>query len=469
MSAFLTRTRSNKSLLQSAAALAAALSCAAVDAAEVARVEGFGPVSRGMAGGGVAYPLGAASMMLNPAELLSMESEQELMFQFTAINAKIEVENRDTGEYMRNNAVANNRGPYFLPELAWAARRGDWAFGVGVFGAGGFGVEYGTQSFLSRTTTNSVETGLEASTRAQLLRIPLALAWRPASRLRIGASLDVMKSSVNLSSLLDVQQVGMLIQSGRATGTLVPALGSIPNLSGAHFGFVRDNPMDSQLAAWGYAGRIGISFDLTSQTTLAVAYDFESRLGDLKGDGRLTAVDASNNQFVIPGKGRLPEFQFPQVVVLGASRRVTPNFAYTADVRRTFWRQVLEDTVVGFRSADGGTLNVSLPTGFNNLTVLTAGLEWRTQPKIVLRAGASHALQHAVPNENLSGAFPTISRNHVTGGVSYRPTIAHQLDFSFSCGFTDTIRNPGGNVNSLPVLTADNHQFNPAFSYSYRF
>ena len=58
-------------------------------AVELARVEGFGPVSRGFAGSGVAFPTGAGAMMLNPAELLNLDREQELLFQLTEIHADI--------------------------------------------------------------------------------------------------------------------------------------------------------------------------------------------------------------------------------------------------------------------------------------------------------------------------------------------------------------------------------------------
>lgn len=220
-----------------------------VGAIELARVEGFGPVSRAMAGAGVAHPVGAAAMLLNPAGLLKLESSKEFVFQFTHVNATIDVIDSASGEKVSNASLGNNRGPYFLPEVAFAMRRGQWAFGTGVFAAGGFGIEYGTESFLSSTTTGAVATGLPISSRIGQMRIPFALAWQASPRWSVGASLDVTSASVNLASLLDAQQVGMLIQSGRARGSLVPVLGSIPNLAGAHFNFVRDNFVNSELAA----------------------------------------------------------------------------------------------------------------------------------------------------------------------------------------------------------------------------
>lgn len=450
-------------------ALGLALASASAAAIELARVEGFGPVSRALAGGGVAHATGAGAVMLNPAELLRLETEHETLFQLTEVHAQIEVENSATGESLRNASLGNNRGPYYLPEIAYAWRQGDWAFGTGVFAAGGFGIEYGTQSFLSRTTTNNVATGLPISTRVAQLRIPFALAFKPDTRWRLGASLDVVNASINLASLLDAQQVGLLIQSGRASGTLVPVLAGIPDLSGAHFEFVRNNALASELAAWGVAGRIGASFQLSPQTSLAAAYEFKSALGNLKGQGQLTAIDKNNNHITLKGDGSLPEFQFPQAFVLGVSHRVTPLLAVTADLRRTLWGQTLGNTVVDFRSEDGGTLKVSLPTGFNNLTTLALGVEWQLQPAWTLRAGASHAFQPTVPGDHLSGSFPTLTRNHLSTAVSYRYRSAHQFDLALSYGFTEPVRNPGGNVSSIPAIEGRNRQINPVIGYSYHF
>ena len=46
------------------------------------------------------------------------------------------------------------------------------------------------------------------------------------------------------------------VADGRS-GTLVPVLAGIPDLSGAHFQFLRNNALASELAGWGLGGRIG--------------------------------------------------------------------------------------------------------------------------------------------------------------------------------------------------------------------
>ncbi|WP_293390159.1 outer membrane protein transport protein [Nevskia sp.] len=453
-------------LLVASALLASATTAQAV---ELARVEGFGPVSRGLAGGGLAHPVGAAAMMLNPAELLSISGEREVMFQFSELQARIEVINSATGERVRNLGYGANRGPYDLPELAFAVRRGNFAFGTGLFAAGGFGIEYGRNSFLSTTTTNNVATGLPISSRIGQLRVPFAVAWRPHPQWRLGASLDYVNASVNLGSLLDAQQVGGLIASGRATGSLVPVLAGIPNLSGAHFGFIRNNYLTSALTSQGIGGRVGVTWQPTPATAVALGYEFKTLLANYSGRGTLTAIDADNNQIVLPGTGKLPRLQFPDAWLIGISQRLSSHFAVVADLRHMFWSKSFGNTVVSFRSDDGGDLRVSLPTGFRDITTLSLGAEWQFLPAWTLRAGGSHAFQQLQDSGALSATFSTTTRNHLTSTLVWRLATSHELGLGMSYGFTPAVNNPGGNVNSVPPIEVRNRQFNPVLSYGYRF
>ncbi|MDH4457271.1 MAG: outer membrane protein transport protein [Nevskia sp.] len=440
-----------------------------VSAAELARVEGFGPVSRGLGGGGLAHRTGAAASLLNPAELLSLEGEREFVFQFTEIQPRVDVINSSTGEAVRNLGLGANRGPYDLPELAFAVRRGNWAFGTGLFAAGGFGIEFGRDSFLSRTTTNSVVTGLPISSRIGAMRVPFAIAWRPHRQWRIGASLDYVNASANLADLLDAQQVGSLIAAGRATGSLVPVLAGIPNLSGAHFAFVRNNYLTSALTTQGIGGRISVSWQPLPTTTLALGYEFKTRLANFKGRGELTAIDADNNQTVLPGRGQLPRLQFPDAWLIGVSHQLLPTLAVVADLRHMFWSTTLGDTVVSFDADGGGDLRVSLPTGFQDITTLSLGSEWRFLPAWTLRLGGSMALQQLQASSTLSAAFSTTTRNHVTSMLNWRLAGGHDIGLGVSYGFAPSVRNPGGTITSVPAIEVRNRQINPVLNYGYRF
>lgn len=452
--------------------ISSSLSCTSL-AVELGRIEGFGPVSRGFAGGGVAHATGAAAIILNPAELLSNKPGHELMMQVSEIRAAIDVRNEQSHEIVRTANLGNNRGPYDLPEIAYSYRADKWAFGVGLFAAAGFGIEYGRDSFLSTTSTGNVATGLETSSRLTALRIPIALAWQPTPTLRLGAALDIVNLGVNIATLYDAKQVRMLVQQNRASGGLVTVVGALPTLAGVHLNFINDHPISGGLSGWGIAGRLGVSWQVQANTTLALAYEFETRLTDLRGKGRLTAVDILNNHIPVDGQGRFNDMQLPAAVIIGASHQVKPNISFIADLRRTFWKNMLGDVRFSYRAQgglfDGQELNALLPLGFNNITSLTLGAEWSPSDNWTFRSGASHAVQQLVKDQNFGGTFPTLTRNHLVANASYRWQSQYELTFGCTYAWTPTVRNPGNNISSIPPIKGRNHQVNPFISYRINF
>lgn len=442
-------------------------------AVELGRIEGFGPVSRGFAGGGVAHATGSAAIILNPAALLANKPGHELMLQVSEIRAFIDVRNNQTHEIVRTSSLGNNRGPYDLPELAYSYRGDDWAFGTGIFAAAGFGVEYGRDSFLSTTTTGNVATGLETSGRLTAIRIPITLAWQVTDTLRFGAALDIVNLSLNLATLYDAKQIQMLRQQNRASGGLVTIVGALPTLAGVHLNFVNDHPIYGGLSAWGIGGRVGATWQATPETSLGLSYEFETQLTDLRGKGRLTAVDILNNHIVVSGRGRFEDMQLPAAVVIGASHQLSPTFAVITDVRRSFWKDMLGDARFSYK-AEGGLfngqeLNALLPLGFNNITSLTLAMEWTASDQWTVRSGLSHAVQQLVKDQNLNGTLPTLTQNHFVVNASYSWQNNYELTLGCSYAWTPAVHNPGNNINSIPPITGRNRQVTPVISYRVTF
>lgn len=458
-----------------------------VTAVEIARVTGFGPASRAFAGGGIAQPVGAGAMLSNPAELLSLAAPHEFMSQLTYLSPTVDIINDDTGEKARTQSFGNNRGPYYLPEIAFAWLSGDWAFGFGAFTSGGLGLEFGSDTFLSTTTTNHVQTGLPISARLTVGRIPFAVAWSPHPRLRLGASLEAVNITLNMATLLDAAQVDQLNEQGRLGGSLAPIILLLPGLSGAHLNFVRDHPLAGEFSSWGIGGRLGATLVLGDRARIAATYEFESAVSDPAGEGRITAIDGLNNQYSIGGSGRLPGLQTPQAWVVGMAYDIRPQLTVVADVRRTYWNETLGDTPLDFVAQENlrlqngaggpaiplpignnGTLSVTFPTGFNNLTTLSLGLEWSANPVWTLRAGYAKSLQETVDGPDLFATFPSISNETAAIGMSHRSTTGHEFAFTLTYARGE-VRNPGNTPNSVPPITGQNEQLNPTLSYSYRF
>lgn len=453
-------------IVSAAVALACMGTAQVACATDVFRLEGFGAVSRAMGGVATAIDTGAAGMMTNPATLALMKEGNEVMAGLDLVTTDIEVRNKSTGESVSSGNHSNNRGPYVAPEAAYTRRVGEWAFGVGAFAQGGLGTEFGRSSFLSRAT-GGLDTGLDNSSRLLVLNIPFAASFKATEKLSIGGSIDAMWQGLNLNLLLGADQVGSLIGSGRATGSLIPVLGGLPDLRGAHFSLTKNQPLASGVDAWGYTGRLGFVYKATDDTTVGAAYTSKSHLADMTGRATLTAIDGVAGQIPLAGKIRIQDFQMPATLNLGVSQRVTDRLLLAADVSQVYWKSVMKDIKVAFEADGGGDLQIRLPQDYKDQTILAVGGAYQVNEQLTLRAGLRYAAQ-ALRSSTLFAVIPATPRKHLSAGVGYVFSPASRLDFAWSHAFSDGMDN-----TSLPNTSAPMHvshaQDNATLNYTYRF
>ncbi len=455
-----------KKIIASALALACMGTAPATYATDVFRLEGFGAASRAMGGVATAIDVGPAGMMTNPANLSLMQDANQFMVGLDLVTTDIEVRNKATGETVSSDTHSNNRGPYLAPELAYAKKAGQWAFGVGAFAQGGLGTEYGSNSFLSRAN-GGLNTGLENSSRLLVLNIPFAASFQVNDKLAIGGSVDAMWQGMNLNLLLGADQVGTLIGTGRATGTLVPVLGGLPALRGAHFSLTHNKPLGSGVDAWGYTGRLGLVYQATPDTKFGAAYTSKSHMADMEGQATLTAVDAIAGQIPLTGKIKIQDFQMPAVLNLGVSQRLGPQWTVAADVSRVYWKSVMKDIKVAFVSDTGGTLNILLPQNYDDQTILALGAAYQYSDSLTLRGGLRLANQ-ALQSATLFAVLPATPRRHISAGFGYALSKQSKLDFAWSHAFKETMDNTSLPNTSAPIQVTHS-QDSGTINYSYSF
>lgn len=441
-------------------------------ATDVFRLEGFGAVSRGMGGTAVAHDVGPAGMMTNPATLSLMAEGEQIMAGLDIVTTDIEVKNKNTGERVSSGEHASNRGPYAAPELAYTKRFGAWALGVGAFAQGGLGTEYGTGSFLSRAT-GGLNTGLDNSSRLLVLNIPFAASFKVNDKLAVGGSFDAMWQGLNLNLLLGADQVGSLIASGRASGTLVPVLGGLPDMRGAHFSLTKNQPLGSGVDAWGYSGKLGMIYKATPDTTLGASYTFKSQMDDMEGGATLTAVDGVAGQVPLKGKIKIQDFQMPAHLDLGFNQRLSAQWTVAVDVSQVFWKDVMKDIKVAFVAdpsavvPSGGTLNILLPQDYKDQTILSLGASYALNDQVTLRGGMRFATQ-ALRSSTLFAVIPATPSKHLSLGFSYKVSPASRIDFAYSHAFLETMSNSSLPNTSAPI-EVKHAQNNATVNFTYSF
>jgi long-chain fatty acid transport protein len=404
-------------------------------------------------------------MMTNPATLSLMAPGSELHLGLDLITTDLNVKNQATGESVSSGTHSNNRGPYMAPEAAYTNRNGALSLGVGAFAQGGLGTEYGNSSFLSRAA-GGVNTGLDNSSRLLVLNIPFAASYQVNDKLAVGGSIDAMWQGLNLNLLLGASQVGSLIGSGRVNGSLLPVLGGLPDMRGAHFSLTKDEPLSSGVESWGFGGRIGMTYKVSNDTVLGFDYAMESRMNDLEGRATLTAIDGIAGQIPLQGNIKLRNFQMPAKLDVGLSHRFNNQWMVAVDVSQVFWEHAMKDINVGFVTDSGQTLDIQLPQNYQDQTILAVGVAYQTG-NWTLRGGARLATQ-ALRSETLLAVIPATPRKHVSAGFSYAFSKENSLDFAYSHAFEESMANASLPNAADPILTTHS-QNNVTIGYTHKF
>lgn len=429
---------------------------------------GVGPVSQGMGGVGAAFDIGPQGMMLNPATLTQMQEGKHVVVGADLVSAGLEVKNTATGENARSHSRGRNNGPYIGPELAFLWRADKLALGVGAFASDGVGTQFGRSSFLSRTSTNSVDTGLDSYSRLLVLRIPASIAYQVNDRLSVGASLDAVWTSVNLGFLLDTAQIGTLAGQGRVSGSLVPGLLSVPGLSAGYLDINNHRSTGGGVDAWGIGGRLGVTYQPSPQTRFGVAYNLKTRVGDLSGDADLTAVSAVAGNIGLAGKAKLRDFDMPASLVLGMSHAFSDQLTVAFDYKRVFWNDVMKDISVTFEQAGSGdTLDLKLPFNYRDVNVFSLGAQYRYNANWTVRAGAHYA-QLASPSSGTLPIIPSTPTTNLTGGFSYAFSPEDAIDFSLAYGFKKKVYNDSLPITDKPIEVSHS-QIAASIAYKKRF
>jgi long-chain fatty acid transport protein len=432
---------------------------------DVFRFVGHGPISAGMGGAGAAFNVGAPGMIINPATLSLMGPGSDVHVGTDVIFADLRIRNTATGEIARSKTHSNNRGPYAAPQIGYTYQKDALTLGVGIFPQGGVGTEYGSDSFLSRAN-GGIATGLENTSRLLTINIPFSASYQVNEKLAVGASIDAIWQGMNLGILLGADQVGSLIASGRADGSLVPVLGSLPDLRGAHLHSSNDHPAFSGTDAWGVGGRVGFIYRISQQTTLGGAYSFKSHIADMEGGATLTAVDALAGQVPLKGKVSIRDFQTPAQLNFGISHRINPQWMVVADVSRIFWKDAMKDIDLGFVADAGGSIDILFPLNFKDQTALSFGAAYQTG-KWTLRGGGRLTTQALRPDTMLA-VMPGITTRFGSAGFSYELSPSSKVDVTWTHSFMKKMDNSSLPNTSQPIR-AEHAQDSIGLAYTYSF
>ena len=467
-----------KQILLSGALAACALPQLAL-ATNGMNMEGYGAMALGMGGASMAYDNGTAAMMNNPATLAMMAegSNLDLALGFLAP----QVESSAGGTSSRSGADM-----FGGPAFGWVRKHNGLLFGVGMYGQGGMGTEYGSDSILANPAGQAVSPGLVNRSEVSVGRLIFPLAYDVSTNLKIGGSVDYvwagmdMQMAVNGASFL--QMAGGASPMASASGGMInsfvanvmPALDPANPVNWGYFDFSNRNDYTGQAVGTGYAGKIGFTYKLDGKTTIGATYHSKTRLSDLEAQDAAVSFNVNlnggpaNQTIPVAGKMTVKDFQWPETYGIGLSHVASEKWTLAADYKRINWAAVMKDFRMEFMPTgntgmgaafEGLPLNVVFYQDWKDQHVLMLGAAYRMTDALTLRGGLNMA-NNTVPDTYLNALFPAIIKNHVTAGFGYVIDKKSHLDLAFSYAAKLTA------TSGVTGITTSHEQYNGQLVYS---
>jgi len=424
-------------------------------------MEGYGAMALGMGGASMAYDNGTAAMMNNPATMAMMEegSRFDLAYGFLAPG----VNSSAGGASSRSSADA-----FGGPAFGWIRKRSGLLFGVGMYGQGGMGTEYGSDSILANPGAQVVSPGLVNRSEVSVGRVIFPLAYDVSQNLKIGGSVDYVWAGMDMQMAVRgadfLQMAGgtspMALASGAMIGSFVtnvmPALDPANRVNWGYFDFSNKNDFTGQAVGTGYAGKLGLTYKLDTKTTIGVTYHSKTRLSDLEANQSTVSFDVNMDTGImgggapsgvytsalipVNGKMTVKDFQWPETYGIGIAYKASDKWMLAADYKRINWAAVMKDFKMVFtpdgnagmaQAFNGLPMNVVFYQDWKDQHVVMLGTSYRITDALALRAGLNMA-KNPVPDTYLNALFPAIIKNHVTLGAGYVFNKASSLDFAMS-------------------------------------
>ncbi len=413
-------------------------------------MEGYGPQSLAMGGAATAFDNGTAAMMNNPATL-------QLGANGSRLDVALGVLGPNVKSSMTGMPTASSSGTsYVMPAMGWVRKDDRMTWGVGVFGQGGMGTEYGADTFLA------MQSGKDVRSELAVGRVIFPVALKVNEQLNIGASLDYSWASLDMKMAASGAQLGGMVTGG--SGNIAAAAAGLAAAPWARIDFSNSNKFTGAAKGSGWTGKLGLVFQANKDLSLGLSHHLKTNLSDMT----TTAAGASMSGpggFADAGKISVINFQMPASTTVGLAWQASPKLLVAADVKRIGWSSVMKGFSMHYDSATmGGNVNFTMPQNWKDQTVVALGGAYQLDDVWTLRGGYNHA-SNPIPDGTVNPLFPAIVKNHYTAGFGYKLSKSVSVDAAMSHAPTVTVVNTSGQM----PLTISHSQTNYQMLLSYRY
>lgn len=395
-------------------------------------LEGYGPVATGMGGAATALDNGLAAATNNPATLALGDGRTRLDLAIGLLGPHVS----SAAGPMRADSDGTR---YVMPAFGWGRRSGRLSYGLALFAQGGMGTEYSSQSFLALGSGEDVRSELGVG------RVILPMAFQATPDLAIGASIDLVWSSLDMKMAATGAQLGAMVTS--AAGNLAMALPALGGAPWARIDFSDGSKFSGAATATGWTGKLGVVYTVNPSLRVGLSHHLKSALKDMRTGSSGARLSAPGG-FADNGRITVQDFQMPAQTTVGLAWQATPATLVALDLKRIGWSDVMESFRMRYDSAGmGGSVAFAMTQRWKDQTVLQFGASQRVNDTWTLRAGANLA-GNPVPDAFVNPIFPAIVKNHYTLGAGWAMDPDRGLDVSMAYAPKVTADTPSGVVVS---------------------
>ena len=382
-------------------------------------MQGVGSVNMSMGGAATGQPLDiSGALQWNPAAISSFDDnilKADIGFFFSSPEVSSTVPEFDTTGTPTGNffsgTTEDDRGVSPLPAVAmvWGNEESKHTFGVSAFGISGFGVTFPENMANPITAPQNMGGFGRVQSEYNLFQISFTWAYELSDQFSIG-----LQPNFDWSSL-----------------ELMPNPTGDPTAAGY--------PSTDETTALGFGGQIGLYFDSGSGFKAGAAYKTTQSFGDFEFDNTYLDGGTGTNEF---------KLDYPAIWSVG--------LGYSAgDVDLALdYRFVDYENTDGFSEVGWSPTASVVGFGWENMSVISAGIQYSGVDKLPLRLGYTYS-SNPIADDLAFFSVPAtaIIKNAFQFGLSYEASDTFTIDGVFHYGNS-------GDATAGPLL---NPQFIESF------
>lgn len=391
-------------------------------------MQGIGATNMSMGGASTAQPLDInGALQWNPAAISAFDQRilsvnAGLFFSSPALSSTV-----PTSEGPFSGVTKDIRGVSVMPALAmvWGKKNSKHTFGISAFGISGFGVTFPENNRNAISMAQSAGGFGRIQSDYQLLQVGLTYSYKISEQLSIGFA-----PTFNYSSL-----------------ELAPNPLSSPNPA---LGY----PVSEKATALGFGGQFGIFYNSGKGIKLGASYKTPQTFGSFDFNNKyLDGTTAPNVKF---------KMNYPAILSAGigySKNKIDAALDY---------RFVNYESTEGFK-AKGWTNTASVAGfGWNNISIISAGLQYKGIKKFPIRAGYTYS-SNPINSELAFFSVPAtaVIKNAFQFGFGYEFNKQLTLNATYHHG-TSGGSTSGPLLSPLMITPSNPYGAIPGSSVSYR-